>query len=480
MPYDPTDWDTADDTAKQTAQHFFTDPDGAHVTENPSDPTTGANALLDSSWLHFRIGTDDVSKFGATGSQIGKDSDAHLVMDANSMELYDENGNGYFFAGDKRDLVTGVYQVTDTIILSDYVTDTFQTVYPTSGVSYVVKNGTPLPNTDWSDVQLPGYETRTVILASMPSLGDMLEFTYDVSDPFIAYGLGGDARGMGSVAEGTSTASGKYAHAEGVATNAEGIFSHAEGSDTYARAPNAHAEGYMTTATGSYSHSEGDTTTAWGGASHAEGNRTYAGGHSSHAEGIGTQTTAWGSHAGGKYNVVDSYPGTYAEIIGNGTADNARSNARTLDFNGNEELKGELYLGGCTANGETPYPAVRHNTTTHDGEYYDGGSWKSLGLPFHIYTGTFTANVGTNQTSYMAWTASTFRSTFKVSSGHEADCFVAFGNDDVSLGSKGTMTAEWWPSSYNPYGWRVRWQNQQSNNQKFSYLVIVPNAYSTV
>jgi hypothetical protein len=32
----------------------------------------------------------------------------------------------------------------------------------------------------------------------------------------------------------------------------------------------------------------------------------------------------------------------YAEIIGNGTADNARSNARALDWNGNEYLKGDI------------------------------------------------------------------------------------------------------------------------------------------
>ena len=32
--------------------------------------------------------------------------------------------------------------------------------------------------------------------------------------------------------------------------------------------------------------------------------------------------------------------GTYIEIVGNGTADNARSNARTLDWSGNEILTG--------------------------------------------------------------------------------------------------------------------------------------------
>ena len=50
----------------------------------------------------------------------------------------------------------------------------------------------------------------------------------------------------------------------------------------------------------------------------------------------------------GEYNISDPSTatalnrGTYIEIVGNGTANNARSNARTLDFNGNESLKGNL------------------------------------------------------------------------------------------------------------------------------------------
>jgi hypothetical protein len=42
--------------------------------------------------------------------------------------------------------------------------------------------------------------------------------------------------------------------------------------------------------------------------------------------------------------------GKYAEVIGNGDSDNARSNARTLDWDGNEKLAGGLTLGMGTAN----------------------------------------------------------------------------------------------------------------------------------
>ena len=43
--------------------------------------------------------------------------------------------------------------------------------------------------------------------------------------------------------------------------------------------------------------------------------------------------------------------GTYVEIVGNGTANSARHNARTLDWDGNEVLAGRLTLGAApTAN----------------------------------------------------------------------------------------------------------------------------------
>ena len=57
----------------------------------------------------------------------------------------------------------------------------------------------------------------------------------------------------------------------------------------------------------------------------------------------------------GQYNVEDPSrisqyeKGNYVEIVGNGTADNARSNARTLDWSGNEALAGSLTLGKGTA-----------------------------------------------------------------------------------------------------------------------------------
>ena len=56
------------------------------------------------------------------------------------------------------------------------------------------------------------------------------------------------------------------------------------------------------------------------------------------------------------YNVADTNAsnsterGNYIEIVGNGTANNARSNARTLDWDGNEVLAGKLTVGSGPSN----------------------------------------------------------------------------------------------------------------------------------
>jgi len=132
--------------------------------------------------------------------------------------------------------------------------------------------------------------------------------------------------GTGSVAFGTSvTASGNYSKATGNGTTASGIESTAEGYQTTASAQNAHAEGYKTTASGVASHAEGTGTVA----NHAN-QKTF-----------------------GKYNVEDPSTdpamtaGNYIEIVGNGSS-STHSNARTLDWNGNERLKGDVYVG-CNA-----------------------------------------------------------------------------------------------------------------------------------
>ena len=170
-----------------------------------------------------------------------------------------------------------------------------------------------------------------------------------------ANGEGSHAEGYGAVAvkraahaENRNTvASGESSHAEGYYTNAVGDNSHAEGARTVASTFNGHAEGESTNAIGHSAHSEGRNTLAIGQASHAEGENTRAVGLDSHAQGTGTQATGPSQHVAGKYNATND---NLAEIVGNGSDSNNRSNARTLDWNGNATYAGKVTAGANASN----------------------------------------------------------------------------------------------------------------------------------
>lgn len=159
------------------------------------------------------------------------------------------------------------------------------------------------------------------------------------------------------------TTIGYHSVAIGYEVEASGTYSYASGSGAIASGESSHAEGYQTTASGIYSHSEGLFTQAVGNNAHAEGASAKATGGTSHAEGLGTNAIGAGSHAEGwhtiaegqyqhvqgRYNIADS---TSAHIVGNGTAssntDIARSNAHTLDWNGNAWFAGDVYVGSTS------------------------------------------------------------------------------------------------------------------------------------
>ena len=184
-----------------------------------------------------------------------------------------------------------------------------------------------------------------------------------------AYGLASHAEGRGTVAgiqgvesygqhaEGHSTtASGEASHAEGNYSHAEGDSSHAEGYYSHAEGISSHAEGYYSHAEGNYSHAEGDSSHAEGEVSHAEGISSHAEGEVSHAEGRHTHAVGSSQHVQGEYNLTDpeynpNTPGArakYAHIVGNGTSGSNRSNAHTLDWEGNGWFAGTIKLGGTS------------------------------------------------------------------------------------------------------------------------------------
>ena len=126
-------------------------------------------------------------------------------------------------------------------------------------------------------------------------------------------------------------ASGMYCFAEGMGNKSTGNASHAEGTGTTASLDAAHAEGYGTVASNV--------------GSHAEGANTVASGYGSHAEGSGTIASIEGQHAEGKYNLEDT---TAIHVVGNGTSNTARSNAHTLNLNGEAWFSGDVYTGSTS------------------------------------------------------------------------------------------------------------------------------------
>lgn len=127
-----------------------------------------------------------------------------------------------------------------------------------------------------------------------------------------------------------NVATGNYAHAEGTETDASADFSHAEGYLSGARGIGAHAEGHFTLAQGEYSHAEGYYSEAYGDYSHVEGEDTIAKGYAQHVQ--------------GSYNIEDP-DSVYLHIVGNGEDTESRSNAHTLDWDGNAWYAGKVSAG---------------------------------------------------------------------------------------------------------------------------------------
>ena len=164
---------------------------------------------------------------------------------------------------------------------------------------------------------------------------DLLEAKVNVEEPRMSGSLGLNHTGeLGWTAVSlgfANEASGMYSFAEGMGTKATGDSSHAEGTGNTASGSAAHAEGYGTQASNTGAHAEGAYTKATGFGSHAEGSYTIASGEGQHAE--------------GKYNLEDS---TAIHIVGNGTAESSRSNAHTLNLNGEAWYSGDVYVGSTS------------------------------------------------------------------------------------------------------------------------------------
>lgn len=204
-------------------------------------------------------------------------------------------------------------------------------------------------------------ETSSEVIRTTECFGKAVNSVIDKLEHLLDGEADGSLRGNTAASEGNGYALGTSSVALGVGAEASGIESFAEGHFVIASGNNSHAEGYSSTASGSLSHAEGGSTVASGQESHAEGVETTASGIRSHAEGSNTTASGSESHAEGHYTIANHYcqhtsgaynvpdpstapatsAGNYIEIVGNGSP-NGNSNARTLDWSGNETIAGTL------------------------------------------------------------------------------------------------------------------------------------------
>jgi hypothetical protein len=142
-------------------------------------------------------------------------------------------------------------------------------------------------------------------------------------------------------------ATGDFASALGQDNKAVGIASSARGSQTKAEGEASSTKGILTKATGKAAVAKGYKTLAEGNYSVAKGieTKTKENATAGQAQGKGTIVGSKYQNVQGRYNIVDD-EGEYAHIVGNGEDDSHRSNAYTLDWEGNARFNGDVYAGG--------------------------------------------------------------------------------------------------------------------------------------
>lgn len=377
----------AQQVASATANHFFADANGTHVASVAGNANSGFNTLGTSTGFAIRNGTDVLSAWSASAIEfydngatiasfgdtvtLGDDSKGHAEVDFNSLALYDTDGtNKVFEVGDMRN-AQGVATLTETFTPTSAQTS-FGLAFTPTAITSVTVDGTAVSYT---------VSGQTVTLATAAEVGETVAITYTTAAAVNSLTFGtrngntggnsvvlGDAEASGelSIAEGYGTmATGQYSHAEGAGTVSRGRASHAEGWEAHARGIAAHAEGRNSTASGPYSHAEGSGTTASGIGAHAEGDGAVATAPMAHAEGNGARAVGNYSHAQNRQTIAQGEAQTalgafniaqgtmsshtssdHAVIVGNGTADNARSNAAELTWGGDLTLAGDIKTQG--------------------------------------------------------------------------------------------------------------------------------------
>lgn len=295
------------------------------------------------------------------------------------------------------------------------------------------------------------------------------------------------AIGQNSHAEGYYTAAiGSHSHAESYYGSAEGDYSHAEGKNGTAKGLASHVEGELGYAS-DYAHAQGQQTIAMGVSSHAAGYQSEVYGNYSQAEGYGVKIYSENAKAFGKFNVpevdatiwrpntqynvneivyvetqhmlkkcrIANSDATYnatnwenvsfnkaLEIVGRGTNNGSRKNARVLMLNGNEFIKGDLYIrcddDNCDSGEFVPSANLyAHNQTIMVGAFKTFAP--AMGLSVLIGTGIGTANVDSGSFMYTIYKTNSSINLSPIKS--NSDITVEVNNGQIKLTATGMSFA---------------------------------------
>lgn len=280
-----------------------------------------------------------LATYDENGITLGDLAKGHAELDYHSFKLYDATGNLYVEFKDLRD-ADGKYEIVETFTI-EQPTGFVRVEEDISSVVSVKRNNVVVPPSQYS------FSSNVLAFQYALSVGDVLEVDYKTATKQASYTLGtrksGEAVGIDSFSVGsTQTASGSYSSAVGGSNNeASGHDSCVVGGYTN----NSAGDGSVVVG-GQGNNATGDYAVVVGGQ-----NNTSSGTHSI-VSGIFNEANHKNQFVFGEYNETDpstaasGQRGNYVEIVGNGTADNARSNARTLDWSGSETLAGGLTTGG--------------------------------------------------------------------------------------------------------------------------------------
>ena len=365
-------------------------PEAGNVGVRLSSANAGNHGDIGNNALDLSYSNNDTS-FGATG-----DSSVALGENTTASGGVSTAMGRETTASDRSSLVIGEYN-----LLGSTVTNS-ATDFSTENTAFVIGNGTA--NDSRSDALTVLFDGTTNVAGSVTAtefIGDGSQLTNlpastvnysDLDDKPFSFGTDENYPGIQAT---STTANGARAFAVGSATQASGARAFASGERTKATYSYTTAMGYKseasnfastalgreTIASGQYATAMGQQTTASQNASTAMGDGSFASGNAATAmgsftEAIGIASTAMGQQtkASGEYSTAMGYTTTASDynslvvgrynllgstvtnsatsfstsntafVIGNGTANDSRSDALTVLFDGTTTIAGDLSI----------------------------------------------------------------------------------------------------------------------------------------